>query len=66
VVLDASSYFDRLWKKSKLVERYFLALKKGTSAAEVAAPFLKVKGKHRDAAAIETTTAVSKKIKFDD
>lgn len=28
-VVEASSYFDRLWKKSKIVERYFIVLKKG-------------------------------------
>lgn len=27
-VVDASSYFDRLWKKSKIMERYFIVLKK--------------------------------------
>ena len=27
-VVDASSYFDRLWKRGKLEERYFLVLKK--------------------------------------
>ena len=29
-VSDASSYFDRLWKRESLTERYFLFLRKGT------------------------------------
>lgn len=26
--MEASSYFDRLWKRENLVDRYFIALKK--------------------------------------
>ena len=29
-VVEASSYFDRLWKRENLVDRYFIALKKST------------------------------------
>ena len=29
-VIDASSYFDRLWKRGKIVDRYFILLKKTT------------------------------------
>lgn len=31
-VIDASSYFDRLWKRGKIVDRYFILLKKTTHA----------------------------------
>lgn len=33
----ASSYFDRLWKKSALEDRYFLVLRKGTGTGAVGA-----------------------------
>lgn len=40
-VVDASSYFDRLWKRGSLVERYFLVLKKGGAASSSMGPAAK-------------------------
>jgi len=56
-VADASSYFDRLWKRSSLEERYFLVLKKQNDPN----PLLI----RKTITKINTTNGINKKIKFD-
>jgi hypothetical protein len=43
-VVDASSYFDRLWKRGKLVERFFLVLRKDGEAMRSTAPAAALSG----------------------
>lgn len=57
-VADASSYFDRLWKRSSLEERYFLVLKKKSDPNPL---YLR-----KDIAKANTVNGLNKKIKFDE
>jgi len=37
-VVEASSYFDRMWKRENLVDRYFIVLRKGRLGEEKSIP----------------------------
>jgi hypothetical protein len=56
-VADASSYFDRLWKRSSLEERYFIVLSKESEPLFDRKIISKVNG---------TCNGVNKKIKFEE
>ena len=63
--VDASSYFDRLWKRGNLVDRYVLVLKKKTAADPSG---LRIRQYKKGAAPVDICADApkAKKIKFDD
>ena len=62
---DASSYFDRLWKRGNLVDRYVLVLRK-KSAEDVSGLRIRQYKKGSAPVDIGTDAPKAKKIKFDD
>ena len=62
--VDASSYFDRLWKRGNLVDRYIIVLKKTSGDPSN----LRIRQYKKGAAPTDVDTSIpaSKKIKFDD
>ena len=63
--VDASSYFDRLWKRGNLVDRYVLVLKKKTAEDTSG---LRIRQYKKGAAPVDINADApkAKKIKFDD
>jgi pentatricopeptide repeat protein len=61
---DASSYFDRLWKRGNLVERYIIVLKK--AAGDTSALRIRQYKKGAAPKEMDATMPKAKKIKFDD
>ena len=62
--MDASSYFDRLWKRGNLVDRYVIVLKKSTGDTSTLRIRQYKKGQAPSDAHADAPKA--KKIKFDD
>lgn len=61
-VVDASSYFDRLWQRGQQPNRYFLSLRKTSSEATGNAPTF---NRHKRAAGVIMSSSVrGKKMKF--
>jgi tRNA G46 methylase TrmB len=64
--VDASSYFDRLWKRGNLVDRYVIVLKKITGTGDASALRIRQYKKGAAPVDVDTQAPTAKKIKFDD